>query len=103
MTLKELADADIGAVFLSIDDFADEHEVDGAVVTCVLDSDAGTERDPMVGSVTAGVRMFARADELPRRLSAGDSMIVDGMPYLVTEWREDMGMAQVSLSGTRTY
>ncbi len=101
MSLKELVEADRRRVFLASGDFADVHAVDGEPVVCVLDGDVRSQRAPEIGVEAGDVRLFAAAEDLGERREAGDVMDVDGRLYAVTSWQEDMGMAQVSLTGNR--
>lgn len=98
---KELVEADRRQVFTSPDDFGEEHVIDGAPVTCVIDTDVHATNAPEVGVESADFRLFAASEDLGERREAGDIMEVDGRLCAVTSWQEDMGMAQVSLSEAR--
>ena len=98
---KELVEADRARVFLSPDDFGEEHTVDGVLLACVLDTDVRSTRAPELGVESGDVRLFAAAEEIGDRREAGDVMDVDGVLYTIASWQEDMGMAQVSLSSAR--
>lgn len=98
---KDTVAADRAAVFLSMDEFADEHTVDGVQIVCVIDSDNYAQRAPEVGVESADMRLFAPSDELQRK-EAGDVMDIDGTLYVVVTWADDMGMAEVALSAAHT-
>lgn len=99
---KELVEADRSRVFLSPDDFGEEHTVDDVLLTCVLDTDVRSTRAPELGVESGDVRLFAAAEEIGQRREAGDVMDVDGSLYTITSWQEDMGVAQVSLSSAQS-
>lgn len=95
--LKSRLASDAARVFLREDEFAGLHEVEGRRVTCVLDDPSQGSRDMDVGLPSATYRLFARVNDLPRRKRPGATLVVDGIPYMVESWREDMGMADVAL------
>ena len=68
---KELVEADRSRVFLSPDDFGEEHTVDDVLLTCVLDTDVRSTRAPELGVESGDVRLFA-AGRSPRRRRTGD-------------------------------
>ena len=74
---KELVEADRARVFLSPDDFGEEHTVDGVLLACVLDTDVRATRAPELGVESGDVRLFAAAEEIGDRREAGDVMDVD--------------------------
>ena len=43
------------------------------------------------------MRLFARCEDLPRRRNPGETLEVSGRSYSVVDWREDMGVAEVTL------
>lgn len=100
--LKELADRDRRGVFVSLADFAEEHTVAGSLIACVIDSDVHAVSAPELGVESADFRLFAAAEDVAPRREAGDILEVDGSLYAVTSWQEDMGVARVSLSASRS-
>lgn len=77
--------------------FADEHEVEGRDIMAVLDESVQGARDMDMGLPSATHRLFARTRDLPRRKRPGATLTVDGIPYMVESWREDMGVADIAL------
>lgn len=103
MTLRETIENDIGA-FLNVDEFAEEHEIDGESITCLVDSDskeqvAGTDTDAMFASL---VNLYARASDLEGLTQglpkAGRTLTLDGRKYMVVNCAEEMGITRVALT-----
>lgn len=101
ITFKDQVAADRLGVFISMDEFAEEHEVDGNIITCVLDSDEYSQRSPEVGIESADLRLHAQSEDLTRK-TAGDMLEVDGTIYIIVSWQENMGIAQVELSAAQS-
>lgn len=100
---QQIAD-DIGDVFLNQDEYASLHCVEGKEILVVLAPD---QRLPLGGGYTLGVSeasitLHARASDLSPRKEAGESLTVDGREYIIDQWHEHMGMAEVLLSQTIT-
>ena len=104
MGFKEGVDADIKGVFLRDDEFAEEHDVNGYPVTCVLQSPTAKEKFQSgvafqgYGGISGNeiIMHVAKADlqEVPRE---GMIMRLDGKPFKVDSVVEDMGMLSIDL------
>lgn len=73
-------------------------------ISCVIDDDV-RKADPRFTSL--GVQdcdcvLYAREKDIPRG-HAGDHITIDGLFYTVVQWRIDMGMHRVSLTGPQSY
>lgn len=95
---------DITEVFLDGLEFADSHHVEGRYIMAVLDADTGGERPggQALGVAGATLTLYAAVEDLPERKPAGESLEIDGEEYIIVSWREDMGIASVSLAQTIT-
>lgn len=97
MGFREDIEADNIGVFLFSDEFAEPVDVEGRGLRAVIDERERGERDYEMGLPSDGMTLYARSCDLPARRAPGSALIVDGVSYMVEAWREDMGMAQVSL------
>jgi hypothetical protein len=95
---QDMVRQDMG-VFFNPDEFGEEHSIDGKTVVCVVDDQ--TYRDRKGGAEFAisqsTVFLFAQSEDLPPRREPGEELRLDGVPYTVETWDEDMGVSSVSL------
>ena len=98
MTFKDEIANDINNVFLSEDEFAEMHLVEGKNIPCVLDDEALKTRQ---GSAEIGVDestllLFAHVNDLPKRKKGG-LLNIDHKEYMIDDWKVNFGMAEVVL------
>lgn len=104
MDFKTGVDADIAGVFLCDDEFAEEHDVNGYPVTCVLQSPTAREKfqngvafrgyQGLSGEEMAMHVAKANLQEVPRE---GMVLRLDGKAMIVTTVVDDMGMLSIGL------
>lgn len=96
---KEMVRDDIRDVFLDLDEFAEEHRIEGRTVTAVLDDDILRERQggQELGVAESSLMLYAAVEDLPARRPAGEGLNIDGREYVINDWREDMGVAAIAL------
>lgn len=99
MSFKDLVASDIDSVFLNLNEFGEEHTIDGEIVTCIIGEDDMLDRQ---GGAVAAVgqsimTIYAKTEELPNRKGYGSELMVDGIPYVIDTWEENMGMATIKL------
>lgn len=86
-------------IFFNPDVLGEEHNINGRTVICVVDDQ--TNRDRKGGAEFAvtqsSVFLFARREDLPLRREPGEELRLDGIPYTIETWDEDMEVASVSL------
>lgn len=89
-------------VFLNLDELGEEHEVAGETITCVFDDKALRERQggAELAVAESSILLYAKCEDLPGRKGFGAELMVDGRPYIVNTWDEDMGIATIALSAT---
>lgn len=96
---KDMVAADISNVFLNLEELGEEHIIDGNPIICIIDEDGLLDRQGgamyAVGQSTKN--LYAKCDDLPARKGYGSELVVDGVPYMINTWHEDMGMATVNL------
>lgn len=97
MSFKDTVEDDRNSVFLSLSEFGEKLPVDGKPVRAVLDERERGDRDLEMGLPSDGMRLFARTEDLPRRRNPGETLEVRGRSYSVVDWREDMGVSEVTL------
>ena len=96
---KEMMAADRG-IFLNLDEFGDEHVIEGQTITAVLDEEtfADSKKGEDIGLASYDSVLFARVEDLPAQRAAGESLNVNGKECTIVSWRTDGGMASVYLS-----
>ena len=104
MSFKDDILNDINNVFLNLEDFGEEHIIDGKPVICMFDDDALKIRS---GSNELSVSestllLFAKASDLPRKV-VGDELLIDGRIYIVDDWKVNLDVAEVALHQNVSY
>lgn len=101
---KEQVEADIADVFIDMDEFADEHDINGTVVNAVfqgLDTEEYLTR-PQYAQNLEGITgqtfvLHVKKSDLPDTIVAQNVIYVDGEPYRVNQTTDDMGMLTMIL------
>lgn len=100
---KDAIAADKKAVFINGDEFADNHNINGVDVVCVVDGDLITERNARTyaeyaeGVFKAQITIFVDADDLPARPVKGEGIRFDGNYFSVDDCVENMGILEITL------
>ncbi len=105
-TLKDLIASDVSRLFFNLDEFAETHRVEGKSIDVVVDGDKleDLKDGANLGVAEADLLFFARSADVafvPRK-APGSLINFDGREYLIQEWIENMGVAQISLRQNRT-
>jgi hypothetical protein len=102
MSLSERIQRDIASVFLSQEDFAEVHRVEGKEVVCVVSTDDAVPLADgyALGVASGSLQVFCGADALARK-EPGESLNVDGAEYIIDKWSNQMGMHVITISQTR--
>lgn len=86
------------AIFLNVDEFAEEHVVDGETIKVSLqDEEIGEKDDAQAVSKSAKV-MYARTEDLQGRKMRGETIEIDDVGYMVETWLDEMGVTKVTMS-----
>lgn len=98
-TLKSIMAADRG-IFLNLDEFGEEHEIEGQKITAMLDETTFDEskKGEDIGLAAFDCVLYACEEDLPEQRASGESLNVDGKECTVVSWKTDGGMASVYLS-----
>lgn len=104
LSFKEMAARDLRTTFLNLEEFGEEHKVEGNTITAVLDEKALKDRQggQELGVAESSLLLYAAVKDLPTRRPAGEGLNVDGREYIIGDWSEDMGMATITLGQTVT-
>lgn len=99
MTFKEELKADIDNVFLNLDDFGEEHTIEGKTLICMFDDEELKERQGTndLAVSESSIILFAREQDLPKRRVAGDNIVIDGKVYVIDDWKINLGMIEAAL------
>jgi hypothetical protein len=102
--LRDQIAADIDSVFLNLDEFGEEHVIDGRTVVCVIDDDSRGQMGSgdLDGVFVATRRVFVRESDLAREPVVGRRMVMDSKPYLVLSISCEMGMLGVTVTENAT-
>ena len=105
-TFKNMVAADISGVFLNMNEFAEEHDLNGIRCLCVVQSPTARESflqdkkysgfDGVHGKT---VIVHVRKDSLPDLPAEGQRLDLDGEILLVESCVDDMGMLSIELHG----
>lgn len=88
--------------FINMDEFADNHVINGETIKCVVDTDLFDERSTQAGDRSGGVfkdtiSIFIKMSDIEKPI-IGEMMTVDDEDYRVVEVKENMGMYEIELS-----
>ena len=101
-TLKDyIKDFDLDT-FINMDEFADDHQINGETIKCVVDTDIFDERSTLSGDRSGGVfkdtiSIFIKMPDIEKPL-IDEMMSVDKDDYRVVEVKENMGLYEIELS-----
>ena len=103
MTLKEMMAGDVADLFFMLEDFGEEHKVEGTTIQCVPDADAlQSLKTTTLGLAEATLLIYARVADLPQRKAPGSFINYDGREMLVVDWSENTGVAAIALKQNAT-
>lgn len=101
-TLKDVINGDLD-LFLNIDDFAEEHKIDGVLIKVVIDAEglAENQKGTRMAISESTLKFFAKSADLGKVRIPGQKLSFDNKLYVVDAWDEDMGITSVFLSDGR--
>lgn len=97
MTLKDLVEADRDIV-LNLDEFADEHNVNGKTMNVVLEYEQIEDVDDVQALSKSAMVLFGKTEELGERRMRGETLYIDDVGYTVERWLDEMGITRINLS-----
>ena len=101
---KDMVEADMGDVFLSMDEFAEEHDLNGTVCVCIVESPETQEKFQRgekyegyeaVSGLAATVHV--KKSDIEEMPAEGQKFTLDGEIFMVSDCTEHMGMLTIRL------
>ena len=108
INFKDQIDIDIGGTFLNPIEFADEHYLNGELITALVDSDEFRERSSRIASnytegvFVHGVVVFVKRGDLSRDPVTGENVSLDDQHYYVLNDEPEMGMLILTLGANES-
>lgn len=104
ISFKDQIDIDIGGTFLNPNEFADEHYLNGELITALVDSDEFRERSGgyTEGVFTHGVVVFVKRGDLSRDPVTGENVSLDDQHYYVLNDEHEAGMLVLTLGANES-
>jgi hypothetical protein len=95
------------ATFLNLDEFADSHEIDGRIITVLVDEEElqtrkSSSSNPTDGIYDAVLLFYAKKADFPERPVIGKPMQFDDRTLKVADVQEDAVMYTITLKGLRS-
>lgn len=103
MSFKEQILADLEAVFLNLDEFAELHRVEGKEIAVVMDNDQMNKlkKGQILGLIEADYLLMGKEADFPAELEPGRMINLDGREMLIVNSGRDLGLVEVALSQNR--
>lgn len=97
--------ADLDAVFLNLDEFAELHRVEGAEIAVVMDNDQMNKlkKGQILGLIEADILLLGKESDFPANLEPGRLLNLDGRELSIVNSGRDLGLVEVALSQNRTW
>ena len=107
LTFKQIIHRDIKQTFLNLDEFGEEHEVNGRTVVVIFDDIENVEREKkmqshMDGLYTRQKFLFIAAEDFGRLPGQGQLVTVDGKRYVVVDATDESGMYGITMEANRS-
>lgn len=103
MSFKEQILADLDAVFLNLDEFAELHRVEGKQIAVVMDNDQMNKlkKGQILGLIEADILLMGKESDFPADLEPGRMINLDNRELLIVNSGRDLGLVEVALSQSR--
>ena len=94
-----MVQSDIKAVFIDVQTFGDEIDVEGNKIVAVIDTDTLKEKQggQDLAVAESSTLLYAAVEDLPKRRPAGETLMINGRVCTIDDWSEDMGVATIAL------
>lgn len=107
MTFKEAIRADISDVFMNIEEFAADHDVNGRKIPILVDNNELIDRAKKAKSVMDGVNVkttliYVKARDFGALPPVGYAVRLDGVSYRVTDATNEDGVYSIHLEANRS-
>lgn len=106
-TFKDIVRRDAENVFMNKDEFAEEHTVDGAKMTIIIDNNEQLEREKRYKALEEGVSQkqvlfYVSAARFGRLPKIGRLLELDGKKYKVTDAIREGAIYSISLEANKS-
>lgn len=103
MGFKDAITQDI-RVFINLDEFAENHVIDGVLLPVIIDNEKLQERSKKEydGISVGEILFYINTTSLNKKPKIGSPMIFDDKLMYVFDCREDMGMYEIILQQNRS-
>lgn len=106
-TFKEILHRDIKQTFLNLDEFGEEHEINGKTAVVIFDDIENIEREKKMKSNMDGIYarqkfLFISADDFGSLPPQNTLVTVDGKRYIVVDATDESGMYSFTLEANRS-
>lgn len=103
MSFKDIVREDIQAVFFNLDEFAEEHTIDGRKMVCIIDQDANVASavQSVMGVYAANRRIYVKEEDMKVLPREANRLNLDGRFFFVTDARAEMGVFVIELQANR--
>ena len=107
MSLKNILQEDLDAVFFDLDEFAEIHTVNGKEMHIIIDGNELGERKASDGKHFDGVHsstvlMYVKAEEYGARPKVGSMIVLDEKHYKVTDVVDEGGVYSITMGAARS-
>lgn len=94
---KDAVSKDVKAVFINLDEFADEHTLDGKTISCIVDKDLTTGVNdtishPIEGVFVTNITIYVDAKDMDTQPVEGQQIVFDDEYYFVRNVSVEAGI-----------
>ncbi len=106
-SFKDIIKRDIKQTFLNLDEFGEEHSVNGETATVIFDDIENVEREKKMQSHADGIHvrqyfLYIAADDFGSLPAQGRIVTVDGKKYIVVDATDEAGIYGITLESNRS-
>lgn len=106
-TFKQILHRDIKHTFLNLDEFGEEHEVNGNTVVVIFDDIENIEREKKMKSTMDGIYvrqyfLYISAEDFGALPAQGKLVTIDGKKYIVVDATDEAGVYGITLEANKS-
>lgn len=110
-TFKELVAQDNKNVFLNLDEFADEHLINGRLMRCIVDNNEAIDRERRYqykrslyadGVYMKEMLIYVLARQFGPLPAVGRMLMMDGKSYIIADAINEDGVYSITLEANKT-
>ena len=106
-SFKEILHRDIKATFLNLEEFGEEHNINGENMVVIFDDIENVEREKQMKSHMDGIFarqkfLYVSADDFGPMPAQESIVTVDGKKYIVVEATDEAGVYGITLEANRS-